>query len=246
MSSREAARATSSMLSSSAAAGIFSPPLLLRLRELREVLDRQHPQVEAGAAAADLDVPLGLPRLDLHASGRPASGRPRRRGGRGGGPRRRSSTSASSVVSSPRSRSVAARVTPPVAGIEEDAGERLGGGAGGNSPGDDRELGDEIFAFGRELQVMSSDLAFLSWVRSCGKSLVCGGFGVALRICGVWKALWEVGDSYSASGAQRSSPTGLWIAPRNSRTFSASSASSSRLASTRRSELRTVVWSRPP
>ena len=41
-----------------------------------------------------------------------------------------------------------------VGGGEEDSGESLGGGAGRNGSGDDRELGDEFFAFGRELQVL--------------------------------------------------------------------------------------------
>ena len=61
-----------------------------------------------------------------------------------------------------------------------------------------------------------------------------GGFPA----CG--RALWKAGDSCSAGGGQRSSATGLWIAARNSATFSASSSSSPRLASTRRRELSTV------
>src|SRR5665811_2263182 len=51
------------------------------------------------------------------------------------------------------------------AGVEEDAGEGLGRGAGGNGPGDDRELGDELLAFGDQLQVIA---AFSSWISACG------------------------------------------------------------------------------
>ena len=172
-----------------------------RLGELREVLGRQHPQVEAGAAAADLDVALGLARLDLHASASAseratsASSRPgQQHRARRPRPRRRAS------VSRPRSRSVAREASPVPPGAEQDTGERLGRGAGRDGSGDDRELGDELFSFGRELQVM---VAFLSWIRTCGKSLGQAlilasrcGFRAVDRRCG------QAVDSCSAGGCR--------------------------------------------
>ena len=130
-----------------------SGPARLRPRQLREVLGRQHPQVEARAAAADLDVALGLARLDLHASSASeratsASSRPGRR------TEPPPSTSASSVGPQAEVEVGGGERHRALAGLEEDAGERLGRGAGRDRPGDGRELGDEFFAFGRELQVI--------------------------------------------------------------------------------------------
>ena len=182
MSSREAARATRSMLAPSSLAGIFSARLLARRRQLREVLGGEDAQVEAGAAAADLDVVLGLARLDLD---RRVGERARDLGQQPAGQQHRALG-----VDLGGERRLQAHVEigggerhPALGGGEEDAGEGLGGGARRYSPGDDRELGDEFFAFGRELQVFD---AFLSWVRACGKGGGHGGnrVGTRFRACG--------------------------------------------------------------
>jgi hypothetical protein len=114
--------------------------------------------VEAGAAAADLDVALGLARLDLD----PGVGqRPRDLGEE---PAREQDGAA--LLHLRLQRRLEAEVEigrgqrhAPLARVEEDAGEGLRGGAGRYRPGDDRELRDEVFAFGRELQKID---AFLS------------------------------------------------------------------------------------
>ena len=246
MSSREAARATRSMLSCSAAAGILRPGSA-------SGWGRFGKSSTGSTRRWKLEPPLRISTscsaarssISTLGSGSERATSAKRRPGSSTAP-------ASSTVGLEGRLQAEVEIgggegDAAVLGSEQDAGERLGGGAGGNGPGDDRELGDEIFAFGRELQVgVPLILVFLSWVRSCGKKLRSRRIRRGTGICGVWKGLWEAGDSCSAGGCQRSLPTGLWIAPRNSRTFSASSASSSRLASTRRSELSTVVWSRPP
>ena len=162
MSSREAARATRSMLGraprpasqvgSPAAAGSFGKSSAGSTRRWK-----------LRAAAVDLDVVLGLARLDLHLASpseraTSASSRPGRRAVPS------SSTSASSVVSQAEVEIGGGERQLAPAGGEENAREGLGGGAGGYGSRDDRELGDEFFTFGRELQKM---IAFLSWSRSC-------------------------------------------------------------------------------
>jgi hypothetical protein len=143
--------------------GNLQPRLLARLRQLREVLGGQDPQVEAGAATADLDVVLGLAQLDLHAR---IGQRARHLGQQ---PTRQQHRALAGDIS--RERRLQAHVEvgggechAAVGGAEQDARKSLGGGAGRYSPGNDRELGDKFFAFGRELQGI---VAFLSWVRAC-------------------------------------------------------------------------------
>jgi hypothetical protein len=107
--------------------------------------------VEAGAAAANLDIVLGLPGFDLDRGiGERASDlgeeAAREQGGALAldlGVQRRLE---------PEVEVGGGEGDAPFLSGKEDPGERLGGGAGGDSPGDGRELGDEIFPFGRELQ----------------------------------------------------------------------------------------------
>ena len=88
-----------------------------------------------------------------------------RAAGRAAGPSRRRSTSASSAVAQPHL-DVGRRQRDAVLGsAEEDPREGLGRGASRNGSRDDRELGDELFAFGGQLQM--SDV-LLSWISACG------------------------------------------------------------------------------
>ena len=207
MSSREAARATSSMLAPSSFAGSFRPGPR-RARELREVLGGEDVQVEAGAAAADLHVRSDS--RDSISTVGSASDRATSASSRPG-----SSTDPGDHVGGegrlePEVEVGGGKRHAALGGGEEDTGERLGRGAGRDGPGDDRELGDQVFAFGRELQVVD---AFLSWVRSLWKR---GSRRQSDRkaVSALWKRLWERPDSCSAIGRQPPSCAGLWIAPR--------------------------------
>ncbi len=88
---------------------------------------------------------------------------------------------------------------------DQDSRERLGRGAGRDGAGDDRELGDELVAFGFQLQVVN---AFLSWIRACGKArkrglrrfgngfagcgLLCGGALILTPASAVRRSLWAL------------------------------------------------------
>ncbi len=182
MSSREAARATRSMLAPSSLAGIFSPgsspgvgsfgkSSAGRTRRWKLELPLRI-STSCSASRNSISTVESASERATSASNRPGSSTDPS-----------ASTSAASVVSNPMSRSVAESVTRPVGGGDEDAGEGLGRGARRYSPGNDRKLGDEFFAFGRELQVLD---AFLSWVRACGKSECRGGnrAGTGFLACG--------------------------------------------------------------
>ena len=203
------------MLSPSALRRDLQRRLALGRRQLREVLGRQHPQVEAGAAAADLDVVLGLARLDLDRLRRRASGRPRPAAGRAAGPSPRLSTSASSVVSQPQLE---------VGGRQRHAGPRSAV----------RRIPERAWVAARvetaletieSLETSSSRLvvsfkcldAFLSWIRACGKSWSSGGIRRARR--GLRPVDAAVGKALILavpSAVSRLPAAGLWIAPRNS------------------------------
>ena len=146
MSSREAARATTSTVSAIAGAGIVSG-CSPSSGKLREVLGGEHAEVEARAAAADLDVALGLAQLDLDRLvaeragelGKKAAGEEDGPGAVGLGLERRSAG-----PSPDRSRE------GDRAGVidgDQDPGERLGRRAGGDSAGDDGEFRDKLVLF---------------------------------------------------------------------------------------------------
>ena len=138
MSSREAARATSSTVSASAWAGIVSGSSL-GLGKLREVLAGEDPQVEAGAAAADLDVALRLAQLELYVV---VAERASELGEQAAGKEDRSVTVGLGVERGLQAHLEVggARVTLPPSLAEKDAGERLGGGARRDSSADDSSL----------------------------------------------------------------------------------------------------------
>ena len=165
MSSREAARATRSMLASSALAGIFRPG--------SPSADGSFGKSSAGSTRRwKLELPLRISTScsasrDSISTVGSASERATSASNRPGSSTEPSAaTSAASAVSQAHVEIGGGEGHAAVGGGEQDAGEGLGGGAGRYSSGDDRELGDEFFSFGRELQVLS---AFLSWIRACGK-----------------------------------------------------------------------------
>ena len=136
-SSREAARATRLMVSRSGAAG-SSDRVALRLREAREVVGGQRAEVEARGAGAELDVALGLAQRQGHRAVGERPGDLDEQPARAGPPSRR-------PRSRPRDRPRARAPCPWRAGgppplvRDQDPGESLQRGAGGDRPGDDEQ-----------------------------------------------------------------------------------------------------------
>src|SRR3954465_7771266 len=176
MASRGGARATRSMLASSAAAGIFRLPSSCGWGSCgksstgstrRWKLEPPLRISTSRSASRDSISTVGS------ASERATSAK--RRPGRRIAPP--SSTSAPSVVSSPRSRSVAARVTRPSSALRSTP-ERAWVAARVETA---RETIESFETRSSRLVVSfkesASDLALLSWVRTCGESRLCGRFG---------------------------------------------------------------------
>ena len=111
VSSREADRATLSTVSTKASPGTLHASLGLRLREGREVLEAQRPDVERRRAGDDLDVLLGRAQLERDrcrpaARGRrPPAGGPAAPRRRRAPPRRRAAPAGRSPCRSPAARS---------------------------------------------------------------------------------------------------------------------------------------------
>ena len=154
--------------------------LALLLGEGGEVLAGQDAEVEARAAAANLDVALRLAQLDLN---RRVAERARELGQKAAGEEDRAGALDLGLELGLQAHLEigCAEADPVLVGGEQDSGERLGRGAGRYSSGDDRELGDELVTFGCQLQVM---IAFLSWIRACGKAGKRRRLGFSWRLAG--------------------------------------------------------------
>ena len=217
MSSREAARATTLDRLGQRRGRDRQRLLALGSGKLGEVLGGEGAQVEARAAAADLDVALGLAQLELDRRRRRASGRARRAAGPAAGPSRRPRPRPRASVCRPISRSVARRGSrAALVGRDQDARERLGRGAGGDRAGDDGELGDELVAFGGQLQLIN---AFLSWFSACGNAEDRADIGTGMGIRGCGRGCGRAWILAVPSAVRPRLPARLWIASRSCSTL---------------------------